>query len=288
MPDQRRQQGAVAVDGIPSRLKPAASAGSSASAPEWSKWVFGASRESSARTKCRLFCFPHAGGTGSDYRKWPAEFPPEIEVLPIQLPGRGNRWNEPPIERMTVLVESLASALVPRLDLPFAFFGHSMGCFVAYELAHFLYRNYGAGPVSLFASGARAPHLADPEPSASALPDSAFLEKMKMLNGFPPELRNNDEFLRMILPFLRADIGICDHYRIAPGMPLPCPITALGGRDDRRVTGVHLAAWMVHTESRFRIRFFPGDHFFIGPARRQVTRVIADEVLELLAAARSL
>src|SRR5258708_5973311 len=166
MPDRRKQQGAVAVDGIPSRLKPAASAGSSASAPEWSKWVFGASRESSARTKCRLFCFPHAGGTGSDYRKWPADFPPEIEVLPIQLPGRGNRWNEAPIERMTVLVESLASALVPRLDRPFAFFGHSMGCFVAYELAHFLYRNYAAGPVSLFASAARAPHLADPEPSA--------------------------------------------------------------------------------------------------------------------------
>ena len=288
MPDDREQHGAVALQGISSRLKPAASADLSASAPEWSKWVFGSSREAPSRPKCRLFCFPHAGGTGSDYRKWPADFPPEIEVLPIQLPGRGNRWNEAPIERMTVLVESLASALAPRLDLPFAFFGHSMGCFVAYELARFLYRHAGVGPFFLFASAARAPHLSDPEPSASALPDSAFLAKMKMLNGFPLELRNNDEFLRLILPVLRADMSICDHYHPAPDSPLPCPITALGGRDDRRVTGVHLAGWMVYTESRFRIRFFPGDHFFIGPARRQVTRVIASEVLECLAAARLL
>src|SRR5467141_1404547 len=131
MPDYRKQQGAVAVQGIPSRLKPASLADPSASAPEWSKWVFGSSRDPSSRPKCRLFCFPHAGGAGSDYRKWPADFPPEIEVLPIQLPGRGNRWNEPPIERMAVLVERLASALAPRLDVPFAFFGHSMGCFVA-------------------------------------------------------------------------------------------------------------------------------------------------------------
>ena len=255
-------------------------------APEWSKWVYGSSREASGLTTCRLFRFPHAGGTGTDYREWPADFPPDIEVLPIQLPGRGCRWNEAPIERMTTLVECLASALAPRMDLPFAFFGHSMGAVVAYELARFLSRHASVGPFALFASAARAPHVPYPEPPLSALPDSAFLAKLKMLNGFAPELRNNEEFLRLILPVLRADMSICDHHRHVPGTPLPCPITALGGRDDRRVAGTHLAAWASLTRSRFRVRVFPGDHFFIGPARRQVTRAIAGEILEFLTTAR--
>jgi medium-chain acyl-[acyl-carrier-protein] hydrolase len=175
---------------------------------------------------------------------------------------------------MPDLLEHLTRDLLPLLDVPFAFFGHSMGALVAYEFARHLHDRFGTVPRHVFVSAARAPHLPDPDPPMSTLPDSAFLEQMTSLNGFPVELRNNHEFLQLILPTLRADIALCDSYSYVPGDPLPCPITVFGGRDDRRVTRAHLTSWAVHTAGRFRIRFCAGDHFFLASAHRQVIRAM--------------
>jgi surfactin synthase thioesterase subunit len=92
--------------------------------------------------KLRLFCFHHAGVGASVYRHWGFDLPPTVEVAAIQLPGRGNRFTEPPIADIPLLVDALASNLAPHLEGRFAFFGHSMGAVLAYELAHAL-RNRG-------------------------------------------------------------------------------------------------------------------------------------------------
>src|SRR5262245_13056700 len=117
--------------------------------PAWVKWTAGESRESSEQVRLRLFCFPYAGGSASVYREWHSAFPPEIELLPIQMPGRENRWSEQAISRMSTLVERLATDLHPLMNLPFAFFGHSMGAIVAFELARQVRRWTGEGPIHL-------------------------------------------------------------------------------------------------------------------------------------------
>ncbi|MGH3799012.1 MAG: thioesterase II family protein, partial [Pseudonocardiaceae bacterium] len=101
--------------------------------------------------RLRLICLPPAGGGASRYRDWPAHFPDEVEVVSVQLPGRENRFHEPPIESMEQLVGPLLDGLTSHLTPPFALFGHSMGALIAFELARRM-RPRGLQPVHLFAS----------------------------------------------------------------------------------------------------------------------------------------
>src|SRR5881398_82569 len=82
------------------------------------------------RANVRLFCFPYAGGGASIFRTWANDVPTGVEVCPVQLPGRESRLIEQPFTRLSPLVQALAQAISPYLDVPFAFFGHSMGALI--------------------------------------------------------------------------------------------------------------------------------------------------------------
>ncbi|ETX04517.1 MAG: hypothetical protein ETSY2_28310 [Candidatus Entotheonella gemina] len=107
----------------------------------------------------RLFCFSYAGGGSVVFHHWGAELPDNIEVCAIKLPGRESRFSEPPFDRTAPLVQALAEGLAPYLDRPFAFFGHSLGGLVSFELTHELLRRQRPSPVHLLISATRAPHV---------------------------------------------------------------------------------------------------------------------------------
>src|SRR5262245_17824866 len=109
-----------------------------------------ASAPTRARGRVQLFCLPYAGGGTATYRHWPSSLPKDIDVCPVFLPGRERRFLEPAFCRIGPLVESLAAAMAPAMDRPFALFGHSMGALIAFELARYV------APTS---AGARLVHL---------------------------------------------------------------------------------------------------------------------------------
>src|SRR5438445_9662948 len=88
-------------------------------------------------TDCRLhlYCFPYAGGSGVVYRVWPDRIPPGIEVRAVHVPGRGALFREPILRDLPALIRRLAHGLLPTLSRPAAFFGHSLGGLVAFEVA---------------------------------------------------------------------------------------------------------------------------------------------------------
>ena len=131
----------------------------------------------------RLFCFPYAGGGASIFRSWTAAFAPAIEVCPIQLPGREDRWREAALTDLSALVPKISDDLRERLEPPFAFFGHSMGAFVAFELARHLRRENRAKPAMLIISGARAPQIPDPDPQTHRLPADELLRDLRRLGA---------------------------------------------------------------------------------------------------------
>jgi medium-chain acyl-[acyl-carrier-protein] hydrolase len=226
----------------------------------------------------RLFGFPYSGASASMYYRWVNQLPASIDVCPVELPGRGNRLLEPPFTRIGPLVRAAAQALLPHLDRPFAFFGHSMGALVSFELARHLRRMHGLIPVRVFVSGHAAPHLPDREPPLHTLPEPEFVEKLRALDGTPVEVLEHAELRELILPILRADFAVCETYTYEPGDPLDCPISAFGGLQDPHVTRDDLDAWREHTRVSFSSQMFAGNHFFINTAQPLVLRSVARDL----------
>lgn len=228
----------------------------------------------SSQAKLRLFCLPYAGGGASSFRDWTAQLPSFIEVCPIELPGRGSRFQEPPYTRLTPLIQDLTQALLPHLNIPFAFFGHSMGALVSFELTQFLSQTYKLTPVCLAVAGRPAPHLSNRSNPIHTLPDSEFLEKIRDLNGTPEPVLANAELMQILLPTLRADFAVIETCAYTPQPLLSCAIATFGGLHDPKVSCADLEAWREHTCSTFLLHLFPGDHFFIHSAQSQLLSVL--------------
>jgi medium-chain acyl-[acyl-carrier-protein] hydrolase len=226
------------------------------------------------QAQLRLFCFPYAGGGASIFRTWSQELPNSIEVLAVQLPGRENRWREAPFVRLSSLVQRLAQALEPYLDKPFAFFGHSMGALLSYELAQ-QFRLAGFSPVHLFVSARCAPHVQNPYPSLHSLPAAAFIRELsRRYNSIPDAVQQNAELMEMFLPMLRADFTMIETHIPRPAAPLDCPITVLGGLQDDIVSQIDLTAWRDYTKGTFTLRMLEGNHFFINHVRSLLLQTI--------------
>ena len=174
-----------------------------------------------------------------------------VEVCPVLLPGRESRASEPPVDNMPDLVAALAAAIRPYTHEPYAFFGHSMGAGIAFELA----RNLENPPRVLIVSAARGPQYRiglQPRPDPS---DEELLAQLANLGA-------DREGLETALPLLRADTRLYRNYRFEPGPPLAIPIAAYGGESDPNVSRQDLADWRFLTQGSFVQREFPGGHFY--------------------------
>ncbi|MFI2713602.1 thioesterase domain-containing protein [Micromonospora sp. NPDC018662] len=220
----------------------------------------------------RLFCLPYAGAGASAFRNWPAAFGPDVEVLPVQLPGRENRITEDP--RFTVA--DVADAIASRADRPYAIYGHSMGGRLGFDVVRELRRTGRPLPLRLYVGGARAPHVTAPGTfdGLSRVGDEELLRRLGDGGGLPAELLDHPELVELLLPLLRADFGRVDDYRHVPGEPLPVPIVAFAGDADRAVTREQNAAWGEHTAAGFTLHELPGGHFFLHDRLTELVALI--------------
>ena len=239
-------------------------------------WI--ACRKPIPQARLRLFCFPYAGGGVSIFRAWSDGLPADVEVCPVQLPGRGTRLMEPPFTRLSPLIQALAEGLFPLLDKPFAFFGHSLGALVSFELARQLRRHYAVQPVRLFISADRAPQIPNRDSPVHSLPEGEFLVELRRLKGTPREVLEDEELRQIMLPLLRADFAVYETYGYLTEPPLNCPISAFGGLQDHRVSRGDLEAWRDQTSVSFSLRMFPGDHFFLNTTQPALLRVLSQEL----------
>jgi medium-chain acyl-[acyl-carrier-protein] hydrolase len=233
-----------------------------ARAPAWLRGL--GSRELTARQ--RLFVFPHAGAGASAYRLAPY-LPDTVEVCAVQLPGRENRFTEAALTSLDDAVAVLTPFIAGHTDLPYAFFGHSMGTLIAFETARRLRALGMRLPDRLFLSGMRSPGLPDRDPR-HALPDDELLATTE-LDGVDAAVRE------LLLPVLRADLTLCETYTPRAEAPLPCSLTVLAGSDDDSVSETELAGWREHTSADFELHLFPdAPHLYVRGAEQVLAETI--------------
>jgi pyochelin biosynthesis protein PchC len=200
----------------------------------------------------------------------------EVEVLAVQYPGRQDRRREPLVPDIATLAARVAEALRPWHETgPLAFFGHSMGAIVAFETARRLERAGGNGPVLLFASGRRAPGHTVHE-TVHQRDDAGLIAELRRLSGTDASLFADDELLRAVLPAIRGDYRAIETYRADPGAVVACPVVAMVGDSDPRVSVADAARWAEHTTGGFSRHVFPGGHFYLTGQAPAVTARVRD------------
>ena len=209
----------------------------------------------------RLVCFHHAGGSAASFNSWSRALPEWIEVHKVQLPGRDPAGPERPHTDVRALIPELRAQLAPVLAGPFAFYGHSLGALVAFELARALRAAGGPAPAALFVSGRRAPQVPLSMAALYDLPEDRLIPRLVELGGVSPELIRNPKYLRYFIPVMRADLQVSDRYDHAPGAPLDLPLFAFKGADDPIVSEADFLAWGAQAGGAFEATVLPGRHF---------------------------
>jgi surfactin synthase thioesterase subunit len=227
----------------------------------------------------RLICFPFAGSGISTFQGW--RLPAELagEVWTVRLPGRESRWREPLPSSLPALLDDLVQQVDVLLDRPFAFFGHSMGALVAFEMARLLIRRGGQLPVRLFLSAHRAPDRPPKREPMSVLTDEQLLARLLEMAGPSRSAVRDPELLMLAAPVVRADVGLCERYRYQVGTVMSTPVTCFAAVDDSEVDVPDVAAWQWHTRSPGRLVTFSGGHLFLRDRSAEILREITYDLV---------
>ena len=227
----------------------------------------------------RLVCFPHAGGAASYFYPLSETLGPAVDTVALQYPGRQDRFAEGCVETLAELADRAFAALTGWDDRPLAFFGHSMGSIVAFEVTR-RFQDRGNPPVKLFASGYPAPsrlrggtvHLRD---------DAGLVRELTEAGGTDPAWLDDEHLLASILPAVRGDYQAVETHPRTHGVRLDCPVTMLVGDTDPHTTVEEAAAWGDHTSREFDLRVFPGGHFYLDQHGPELADTLATSLRTL-------
>ncbi len=237
-----------------------------------------------------LYCFPYAGGSSAIYSGWKKQLDKDIELVAVELAGRGKRIYEPLYNSIDEAVEDVYKLLKNDLNgSPFGFFGHSMGGIIAFELAHKLRKMNLKQPNVIFFSGRGAPHVpkSDDKEIYHKLPDDKFREKILDLGGTPKEFFEHPELLEVLLPMLKSDFKIAETFSSSAEItPFDYDINVLIGKEED-VTAEQMHGWKEHTSRICTMYYFEGGHFFINEEMEKVVDIVNNTVKQLKKVPRS-
>ncbi|KNY26439.1 Oleoyl-(acyl-carrier-protein) hydrolase [Pseudobacteroides cellulosolvens ATCC 35603 = DSM 2933] len=232
--------------------------------------------------KIKLFCIPYAGGSSEIYSNWGKYLHPSIELHSVELAGRGKRWQIPLYKDFNDVVNDVYEAVKDEIiGSKYAFFGHSMGSLIIYELTHKIRQLHQQEPIHMFLSGRYAPNIQKNIIMMHRLPGEDLKKEILKLGGIPDHVIYHQKFLNIFLQRIREDIKTVETYNYIEKKELDCNITVLCGREDKLTIG-DVCEWRKHTRRKCEVYILEGNHFFIHESEEPTVRIVRDTLLSYL------
>jgi medium-chain acyl-[acyl-carrier-protein] hydrolase len=226
-----------------------------------------------------LVCVPPAGGSPSAFASWTAQLPPWLDLCAVTLPGREARLREPFAASVADVADEAADAIgsLDRSDMPVAMLGHSLGGWVALETTRRLIED-GTQVVHLFALASRPPHVMGRRVIGGD--DASLIAYLRELGGTPEVVFAEPSLLAIMLPILRADLGILERHPLRT-VPVDVPATIMTGLEDPTISVELAERWrelVGRPPGRGDHVKLAGGHFFPQTARDQVIATVIDKL----------
>lgn len=235
------------------------------------------SGKKAVNAKYKLLCIPYAGAGASKFSGWQKAIGNNIEILPVQLPGRENRIQEQCMTDCEKVVECIIEELLPIINgYEFAVFGHSMGAIIGYELVKELQRRYNLCAKFFFVSASYLKHENEKE-YISRIDENSFIEAVQKYGGISEEMLKHAEFKEYFVNILRNDFALIENYIINDHeKAIHVPIRTYAGKNDEIILNEHIKAWREYTDLEYSSRIFDGGHFFISEFKQEICNDISE------------
>jgi len=221
-----------------------------------------------------IYMLPYAGGGASSYRSYGERFPGSNgAIIPVEIPGRGKRSQEPFATSFEDCVTRSSDQLSDTAD-EYIVHGHCMGALLAFEMIKLLERQGRALPRFLVVSGRNAPHYKNEWAlRVAGLDDRAFFSELQAIGGVPKGL--NFAMAQDFLAVIRSDQRMGRTYEPG-GQLIGLPILVLGGELDEMTNAAALQEWQDYTSGRVEVRWLAGEHYFILDQPDQVADCMSE------------
>ncbi|MDR1796816.1 MAG: alpha/beta fold hydrolase [Clostridiales Family XIII bacterium] len=213
----------------------------------------------------KLFCIPHAGGSAVSYRKLSAHLDEGIQLVPVELAGRGARIREPLYDSLHAAALDAYHVILRELDgEPYVILGHSMGSWIAAEVLGCLAAGGDPLPCRVLLSGNYPPHLGNVGEVLSPLSDEDFMCALERYGDIPPEVFQKKPLRDLFLPVLRSDFRMLEAYGDEPRQPVkyPCDIAILCGAGEA-MDREKILSWGHYASGKCEFFEFEGTHMFL-------------------------
>lgn len=228
----------------------------------------------------KLFCIPYSGGSAMRYNEWKSHLDSRIQLYPLELAGRGRRFHQSLYNNISEVVDDLYKTVEREITHSnYAFFGHSLGGIIVYELAHKLIETIQRYPQHLFFSGSNPPHIKYGEKMLHVLSDDEFMQEIFMLGGTSQQVISNKEIVEVFLPIIRSDYRMFELYQYSPKpLKFSCDITVLLGANDKTINKDNANEWTQYTDAKCDVEIVNGGHFFILESINEVTKIVNKKI----------
>ena len=226
-----------------------------------------------------LYCIPFAGASAAVYLTWKKFLEPYgIYVKPLELRGRGKRYDEKVYETMEEAVEDIYDLLIKQQSdscEPYALYGHSMGCTIVFELIHLLECKSYTMPEHVFLSGRYPPHIVRTSKKIHLLEGEELVREIRSIGGTDDSILCDPTLQNIFLPIIKADYKILETYEYhSYEKKILCAVTVVNGMQDDRVNYDEVLMWKEYCKGYIDFKFLPGDHFFVRSSIKEVTNMI--------------
>lgn len=225
-----------------------------------------------------MICLPFAGGSKYSYYRYVKLAPSWLRVIPVDLPGRGGRLNEPLFTDMDSIVDNMFNFIRPLIEDPYVFYGHSMGALTSLLLTRKIRKEGLRMPSQLFVSGHGGPAANDNKTVRHNLSEKELLNELSALDGMPDEAAMDENLISFFLPIIRSDFRAIETFTYTPDEKLNLPITCMIGSQEQ-INMEKAKAWEAETLIPVDIRQFPGKHFFIYNCSQEIMNLIVKKLV---------